>query len=71
MKTDDDKTSAYQPALNPEKITIKYVIDALEQHGTDILPVAQSEDLEMISESLKAFDEEINKSPANLRLVDI
>jgi membrane protein len=71
VKTNDDKISAYQPALNPEKITIKYVIDALEQHGTDDLPVAQTEDLKKISESLKAFDEEIKKSPANLRFVDI
>lgn len=71
VKTNDDKTSAYQPALNPEKITIKYVIDALEQHGTDNLPVAQTEDLERISESLKAFDEETKKSPANLRFIDI
>jgi membrane protein len=71
VKTDDERTSAYQPALNPEKTTIKVVIDALEQHGTDSLPVAQTEDLEKISESLKTFDEMIDKSLANLRLVDI
>jgi membrane protein len=71
VKIDDEKMSAYQPALNPEKTTIKVVIDALEQHGTDNLPVPQTEDLEKITESLKAFDEEIKKSPANLRLVDI
>ena len=71
VKTNDDQTSAYQPALNPETMTIKYVLDALEHHGTDNVPVARTEDLEKISESLKALDEEIKKSPANLRLVDI
>ena len=71
VKTDDEKTSAYQPALNPEKITIKVVIDALDRHGSDNVPVAQSDELEKISESLKTFDEEIKKSPANLRLLDI
>ena len=71
VKVDDDKTSAYQPALHPERISIKYVVDALEQHGSDNVPVARTEDLEKISDSLKAFDELIEKSPANLRLVDI
>jgi membrane protein len=71
VKADDDKINAYQPALNPETMTIKYVLDALENHGTDNVPVARTEDLEKISKSLKTFDEEIKKSPANLRLVDI
>jgi len=71
VKTDDEKTSAYQPALNPEKATIKYVIDALDQHGSNNVPVAQTDELAKISESLKSFDEMIEKSPANLRLVDI
>ena len=71
VKVDDDKTSAYQPALSPETLTIKSVVDALEQHGSDNIPVARTEDLHKISESLKTFDELIEKSPANLRLVDI
>ena len=71
VKIDDERISAYQPALNPEKTTIKVVIDALDQHGSSNVPVAQTEDLEKISESLKSFDEMIDRSPANLRLVDI
>jgi membrane protein len=71
VKTDDEKINAYQPALNPEKTTIKVVIDALEQHGTEDLPVAQTEELEKISESLKVIDEEIKRSSANLPLLDI
>ena len=71
VKTDDERLSAYQPALNPEKTTIKVVLDALDQHGNNDVPVAQTEVLEKISVSLKTFDEMIDKSPANLRLVDI
>jgi membrane protein len=71
VKIDDERISAYQPALNPEKTTIKVVIDALDKHGSDNVPVAQTDELEKISESLKAIDEEIKKSSANLRLVDI
>jgi membrane protein len=71
VKIDDERISAYQPALNPEKATIKVVIDALDQHGSDKVPVAQTDELDKISELLKAFDDEIKRSPANLRLVDI
>ena len=71
VKIDDERISAYQPALNPEKTTIKVVIDALDQQGSDNVPVSQTDELDKISESLKTFDEEIKKSPANLRLVDI
>jgi membrane protein len=71
IRVDDDKTSAYQPALNPETVTIKYVIDALEHHGSDDIPVAQTKELEKISESMKTLDKTIKESPANLRLVDI
>ncbi|UCF56711.1 MAG: YihY family inner membrane protein [Deltaproteobacteria bacterium] len=71
VKVDDDKASAYQPALNPEAITIKFVVDALEQQGSDDIPVARSEELEKLSQSMKTFDELIKGSPANLRLKDI
>jgi membrane protein len=71
VRLNDDQVSAYQPALSPEGITIKYVVDALEKYGSDNIPVGKSEELGSISESLKKFDELIEKSPANLPLKDI
>ena len=65
------KSIAYQPALDTDVMTIKHVIDTLEQHGINTIPVAQSEELEKISECLKAFGDLIEKSPANIRLKDI
>jgi membrane protein len=70
-KQDDEKTVAYQPAQDLEKLTVKYVIDAMEQRGSDNIPVVKSEELDKISESLKAFDQAIEKSPANIPLKDI
>ena len=52
-------------------MTIKYVMDALETHGIDDIPVARSEELEKISECLAAFGDLIEGSPANIRLKDI
>ena len=71
IKVDGDREVAYQPASDPENMTIKYVIDALEQDGIDNIPVAQSEELRKLSESLKAFSDILEHSPANQRLKDI
>ncbi len=68
---DNDKDTAYQPARDPEAMTIQYVIDAMEQKGSDNVPVARSEELEKISEALKTFNEQISISQANRRLKEI
>jgi membrane protein len=71
IKVDEDEAVAFQPARNPETMTIKNVVDALEQRGSDHVPVAQSEELRSIGESLKRFDDLIEKSPDNVLLKDI
>jgi membrane protein len=68
---DGDRAVAYQPAHNIDIMTIKYVMDTLDKHGSDTIPVARSEELEKISDCLKAFGELIERSPANVRLRDI
>jgi membrane protein len=71
VKTESETEGAFQPARITDKLTIKYVIDALEGRGSDDIPVARSEDLERISGSLKSFDEMIKNSPANRPLKDL
>ena len=66
-----DKHPSYQPAVGTDILTVKYVIDQLEEQGTDALPMAKSEEMDKLSECLKAFGEAIEESPANLRLKDI
>jgi membrane protein len=70
-KTEEDQEFAYQPARTINVLTIKYVIDALEQRGTDNIPVAQTEELKTLSEMLQTFNDTIEKSPANRLLKDI
>lgn len=71
VRTDDDKGLAYQPALDPDRITIKYVMDSLDRQGCDNIPVAQSDELKRLRENLKAFGDLIESSPANVRLKQI
>ncbi len=67
----EDTEPSYQPARNIDSLTIKYVIDRLEQQGSDDIPVNKSKELERLSGCLQAFDEVVKKSPANMRLKDI
>jgi membrane protein len=62
---------AYQPARDINFITIKSIIEALEQKGVDNIPVAQTPELQSLSEVLATFGAEIEKSPANCLLKDI
>jgi hypothetical protein len=50
---------------------VQFVVDALDRRGVDQIPVARTEELEKISQSLQAFGEANEKSPQNLRLKDI
>jgi len=70
-RTDDEKTFSYQPARDINILTIKYVMEALEKRGVDDLPVARTKELQILSDSLKAFADVIEKSPENRLLKDI
>ncbi|MCJ7593546.1 MAG: YihY/virulence factor BrkB family protein [Desulfobacterales bacterium] len=71
VRVEQDKAIAYEPALDPDRMTIKYVIDAMEQRGSDNIPVAPTEELQALSESLKAFNELVENSGANRLLKEI
>jgi membrane protein len=55
IKSGRDQGTAYEPARDPEILTIKYILDALELSGTDDIPVARSEELERLAGSLESF----------------
>jgi hypothetical protein len=70
-RTKEDNTFGYQPACDINKLTIKSILEAIERHGTDDIPVAQTEELAVLSDSLKQFNQEMGNSPANKLLKDI
>jgi len=67
----EDKELAYQPAIDVDKITVKFVIDRLEQRGSTNVPVIKSTGLDKLSDSLRRFGEVIEKSPANVLLKNL
>lgn len=68
---DESKEVAYQPARDINMLTVKYVIEALENRGTDNIPVVHSRELTALSDTLEVFGDTIEASPANKLLKDI
>ncbi len=68
---DGEETVAYQPARDIKIFTIRYIIDALDHHGTEDIPLRQTAELKALSNSMKQFKEEMRGSSANRHLTDI
>jgi len=70
-RTDKTKKSAYQPAIDINKVTIKMVIERLENRGEHIINPKDSPAVDNIKSSLAEFYEQIEKSDANYLLKDL
>jgi len=62
---------AYQPAQDVDLFTVKYVIDKVEQHGINHVPMLSDPDFEKIKESLNGLDGFSEKASANVLLKTI
>jgi membrane protein len=71
VRKGEDKELAYQPAIDADKITVKFVIDHIEQRGTSTIPVVRSGEFDKLSDCLRQFGEIIEKSPANVLLKNL
>ena len=71
IDTDGWGNPVYQPARDPSVLTIKHVMDALDQNGSDYPFDTGSETVQKLSESLNVFNELIEKSSANKLLKNI
>lgn len=63
--------ASYQPARDIRKITVKSVLDALEESGSTDLVFPPTEKSREISETLEAFGQAIERSPANRLVIDL
>ena len=65
------KNTAYQPAREVNDLTIKFVIDAIENRGSNDIPFVASEEMKKLQQDLKTFNDMIDKSEANVLLKNI
>ena len=70
-RTTEDQKFGYQPARDINSLTIKFVVDAIEQNGTNSIPVARNEEFGALSAAIEKFREDMEASPANKLLKDI
>ncbi len=66
-----NKERAYQPSRCEEELTVKNVLDILENKGVSNIPVLESPELKKLRDNLEAFSQAIKNSPANVLLKDI
>jgi membrane protein len=66
-----DEEASYQPARAIHKITVKSVLDALEKSGSADLAFSPTEKFQEVSETLEAFGQAIERSPANRLVIDL
>ena len=71
IDTDGWGNPVYQPARDPSVLTIKHVMDAMDQNGSDYPFDTDSETVRQLSESLNVFNDLIEKSSANKLLKEI
>ncbi|MDX1708961.1 MAG: YihY/virulence factor BrkB family protein [Desulfobacterales bacterium] len=71
IKTETDKELAYQPARDINQLTIQSVLQALDHQGIEDIPVAQTDELQALSQALKDFSQSMAESPANKLLKEI
>jgi membrane protein len=71
VRTDDGGEIFYQPARNVDTLSINYIIQALDNLGSDNIPIAQYEEMDKISDCVKMLREVVERSDANLLLKDI
>jgi membrane protein len=70
-KPEEDKEVLYQPARDVETLTIKRVVDALEERGDSRVPVVACAELKRLTDALAAFAQIVEQAPANVPLKKI
>ena len=68
---EEDKEVLYQPARDVETLTIKSIVDALENRGSSHVPVGASDELKKLTDTLAALREIVKRAPANVAIKKI
>ncbi len=67
----NSKEFAYLPACDINLLTPKYIIDALNNQGVDSIPIKETKELKILTETLKTFSNITQESSANKLLKDL
>ena len=68
---DTPKERVYQPAVDPSKLSIHYVLSRLDDTGSGDVPVLKNKEYKKIAEIVDSFSEKIKKSDENILISEI
>lgn len=71
VATPSPKEFAYQPAIDINKLTIRYIQEKLDHRGMDVMLAKNTKDLKEISRIVETFQKEIERSPENKLIAEI
>ena len=71
IRLGESEAVAYQPGCPLDQLTISKILGALDRHGADTLPLAESPSLDKLREIARKFDEILETAPANLKIQDL
>ncbi|MBP1710381.1 MAG: rane spanning protein ribonuclease BN-like family, partial [Deltaproteobacteria bacterium] len=67
-ESEEGAEPAYQPALDPDRLTIQYVVEAMEKRGQNTMPFIHAPEFDALSDSLESFGRTIRQLPENILL---
>jgi len=70
-ESDGDSERGFQPALDINTLTVKYVIEAMELRGINKMPFANTPEFAVLSETMETFGKAIENLPANRLLKEL
>lgn len=71
VQGEEEKDHLYQPARDVEDLTIKSVLDLLDQSGSSNIPIAESPALQKLRDSLENFSATLEAQPLNLSMKNL
>lgn len=61
----------YQPGISDNKLTVKFIIDKLDERGVNHLPIDNTQELDNINRLMKDLDDVLNTTKGNMLIKDI
>jgi len=71
VKMSNDKEIGYQPGISDSKLTVKFIIDKLDERGVNELPIESGKELEIVNRLMKDMDEVLNTTKGNMLVKDL
>lgn len=71
VKVDEKQEVLFQPAITESKLTVKAILQSIEEHGLSSLPLKESHELKAINQLLEKIEKSMDNQYSNIPVKDI